>query len=238
MISGSWLVMSQGPQPGQTFMLDRDWLTLGRDPSNEIVIGDPQISRQHARVTRQGKLIVIEDLGSTNGTFVNGMRLTGPHVMANGDVIGLGDAVTLTYYEVGIATEATETVVGRAAAAATSPAATPVPPTYAARPAAHQPAPPPAYAAPPAPPPAYAAPPAPPPTYPATAQPPYMAAFPPSPVAAPPVEEGKRRTGLVVGCVVVAVLVVVAACVVVFVLDYLKLLPPIFYEPLRWLGLV
>jgi predicted component of type VI protein secretion system len=228
MISGSWLVMSQGPQPGQTFMLDRDWLTLGRDPSNEIVIGDPQISRQHARITRQGKLIVIEDLGSTNGTFVNGMRLTGPHVMANGDVIGLGDAVTLTYYEVGIATEATETIVGRAAAAVTPPAATPVPPTYAPRPAAHQPAPPPAYAAPIAPP----------PTYPVTPPPPYLAA-PPFAVAAPPVkEEKKRRTGLAVGCVIVAVLVVVVACVVVFVLDYLRMLPPIFYEPLRWLGLI
>lgn len=220
MISGSWLVMSQGPQPGQTFMLDRDWLTVGRDPSNEIVISDPQVSRQHARITRQGKLVVIEDLGSTNGTFVNGMRLTGPHVMANGDVIGLGDAVTLTYYEVGIATEA-ETVVGRAAAI---PAAPPSP-AYAPRAAVQQAAPP-----------AYAAPAAPSPAYPAT--PPYAAA-PPPPVAAPPVEEEKkRRTGLIVGCVIVAVLIVVVACLTVVVLDYLRLLPPVFYEPLRWLGLI
>lgn len=221
MISGSWLVMSQGPQPGQTFMLDRDWLTVGRDPNNEIVIGDPQVSRQHARITRQGKLVVIEDLGSTNGTFVNGMRLTGPHVMANGDVIGLGDAVTLTYYEVGIAAgEATETVVGRAAAMPTPP------PAYAPRPAVQ----------PPVPPPAQAAPAAPPLTYPTT-PPPYVAA-PPPPVAVLPNEEKKRKTGLIVGCVVVAVLVVVMACIAIWVLDYLRLLPPIFYEPLRWLGLI
>jgi hypothetical protein len=107
MTEGAWLVMSQGPQPGQTFMLDRDWITVGRDPTNEIVINDPQVSRQHSRITRQGKTTVIEDLGSTNGTFANGMRLTGPHVLATGDVIGLGDGVKLTYYEVGIAADVT-----------------------------------------------------------------------------------------------------------------------------------
>lgn len=213
MISGSWLVMSQGPQPGQTFMLDRDWLTVGRDPSNEIVISDPQVSRQHARITRQGKLVVIEDLGSTNGTFVNGMRLTGPHVMANGDVIGLGDAVTLTYYEVGIAAgETTETVVGRAAAM-------PMPPPAYAPHAMVQPPVPPAHAAS------------------AIPSPPYVAAPPPPgiPLAA---EEKKRRTGLIVGCAIVALLIVVVACLTIVALDYLKMLPPVFYEPLRWLGLI
>jgi len=180
------LVMSQGPRPGQTFPLDRDSISLGRDPGNDIVISDPQVSRQHARITRQGSLMVIEDLGSTNGTFVNGVRLTGPHTLVSGDVIGLGDAVTLTYYGVGVAV--TETVVG-------PPAAVPRAPSY-----------------------------APPPAYP-TAPPP----------AAPPVEERKGKTWLWLGCGCL-VLLVIAACVGVFVLDYLRLLPPIFYEPLRWLG--
>ncbi len=116
------LVMSQGPQPGQTFPLDKDSLTLGRDPGNDIVINDPQVSRQHARITRQGGLMVIEDLGSTNGTFVNGMRLTGPHTLVSGDVIGLGDAVTLTYHGASVAV--TRTIVGQ-------PAAAPPPPSYA-----------------------------------------------------------------------------------------------------------
>ena len=148
MNGSSWLVMSQGPQPGQSFMVDRDWLTLRRDPSNDIEINDPQVSRQHTRITRQGKMTVVEDLGSTNGTFVNGVRLTGPHVLANGDVVGLGDAVTLTYYEEGPEADAAETLVGRKAAA-------PPPPSYEVPPQARQP--PPSRAAVPPPPPTYAA---------------------------------------------------------------------------------
>jgi hypothetical protein len=101
MISGLQLVMSQGPQPGQAFALDRDTLTLGRDPSNAIAINEPQVSRHHARITQQGNVIVVEDLGSTNGTYVNGMRLTGPRALTPGDVISLGEAVTLTFYSAG-----------------------------------------------------------------------------------------------------------------------------------------
>jgi len=191
------LVMSQGPEPGRTFPLDKDFIRLGRDPGSDIVISDPQISRQHARITRQGDLMMIEDLGSTNGTFVNGMRLTGPHALSSGDVIGLGDAVTLAYYGMDVA--ATRTLVGRPTVVAPPPAYTPPPPTP-------QPPPPPVYAA-----------------------------VPPPPPVAPPVEEEKSRTWLWVGCGCL-VLLVIAACVGVFVLDYLGLLPPIFYEPLRWLG--
>jgi predicted component of type VI protein secretion system len=198
MVSNPRLIVSQGPQPGQTYPLEQDSLTLGRDPHNDIVITDPQVSRQHARILRQGDLMVIEDAGSTNGTFVNGMRLTGPHALANGDVIGLGDAVTLVYYGEGPAM--TEPLAGQ--------------PTAAMEPLSYAP-PPPVYAAPPP-----------------TAA--YAAA--PAPVAQP-LEEKKSRTGLWIGCGCLAVLVI-AACAGVFVLDYLQLLPPIFYEPLRWLGLI
>lgn len=145
MTDGFRLVMSQGPQPGQMFHLEKDSTSLGRDPGSDIVIDDPQVSRQHARITRQGGLMVVEDLGSTNGTFVNGMRLTGPHTLASGDMIGLGDAVALTYYGAGIAE--IETVVRQ-------PAAAPPSPSYAPSPSAPQPPPPSAYTAAPPPPPA------------------------------------------------------------------------------------
>jgi len=203
MHNNSQLVMSQGPQPGQTFTLDQDLLTVGRDPSSDIVINDPQVSRQHARIMRRGSLVVIEDIGSTNGTFVNGMRLTMPHTLANGDVVGLGDVVTLTYYGVSVVT--TEAIAGR-------PTVSSAPPSY-----GPQPSPPPAHTA--APPPAYTA--APPPA----AQP-----------VEEPAEEKKSRRGLWLGCGCL-VLLVIAACIGVFVLDYAKLLPDIFYQPLFWLGL-
>jgi predicted component of type VI protein secretion system len=139
MSGSSRLVMSRGPQPGQTFVLDQALLILGRDPNSDIVISNPQISRKHARITRQGGRIVLEDLGSTNGTFVNGVRLTEPHTLENGDTIGLGDVATLTYYGTSVA--ATE-VLGD------QPPASSAPPSY--PPSTFEPTP--AYAAPPAPP--------------------------------------------------------------------------------------
>jgi hypothetical protein len=202
MTDGSRLVMREGPQPGQTFMLDQDLLTLGRDPGNEIVISDPQISRQHARITRQGGLTVIEDAESTNGTFVNGLRLAGPHTLTDGDVISLGDAATLSYHSADITM--TEPLGGQ--------------PTVSTAPPSYEP--------PPPPPPSYEPPPTPSPT--------YIPA--PSP-STQPAEETQRRTWLWVGCVLLVLLVIVA-CVGVFVLDYLRLLPDIFYEPLRWLGII
>lgn len=135
MVDGFRLVMTHGPEPGQTFYLDKEAVSVGRDPGNDIVINHPQVSRQHARLVRRGGVIVLEDLGSTNGTFVNGMRLTAPHTLASGDTIGLGDAVTLTFY--GLAAGIGETLVGRPSPAPPQPpqAYTPPPPAMpAARP--------------------------------------------------------------------------------------------------------
>jgi len=210
-MDSSRLVMSQGPQPGKTFVLDRDALTIGRDPGNDIVIAEPQVSRQHTRITRQGNFLVLEDLGSTNGTFVNGVRLTAPHTLTNGDVIGMGDTVVLTFYGTGAA--ATDTLIGHppavpSAQPSAQPTATP-PPTPAARPSFSQPG----------------------IVYAETAAPQQP------PVHTPVADKGPQRTWLAVGCAVL-VLLAVMACVGVFILDYLALLPPVFYEPLRWLGFV
>ncbi len=203
MTSNSQLVMTRGPEPGRAFPLDHDTLSLGREPGNDIAINHPQVSRRHAHITRQGGLMVIEDLGSTNGTFANGIKLTGPHTLANGDTIGLGEAVTLTYRAPD--TAATERLVGR-------PVIAPPPPTH----VTPLPDPQPAYAAIPAPPPVHG--------------------ILPPPVA-PQTEEQRSKSWLRigVGCLVI---LVVTACVGVFVLDYFKLLPAIFYEPLRWLGFI
>ena len=90
-------VMRSGPTPGVTFPLEGDQLIIGRDASNSIAINDAEISRKHSRLSFQGGKYVLEDLGSTNGTFVNGQRLAGPVVLKPGDVVSLGEQIVLMY---------------------------------------------------------------------------------------------------------------------------------------------
>lgn len=63
--------------------------TLGRGDV-EIRLDDPFASSRHARITRQGHVVVIEDLGSTNGTYLNEEQLTGPQPLHPGDHIRIG----------------------------------------------------------------------------------------------------------------------------------------------------
>ena len=90
-------VMRSGPTPGVTFPLEGDQLIIGRDLSNGVAINDAEISRKHSRLSFQGGKYVLEDLGSTNGTFVNGQRLAGPVVLKPGDVVSLGEQIVLMY---------------------------------------------------------------------------------------------------------------------------------------------
>ena len=78
------LIMRTGPNPGKSFELTKNELYIGRDINNDIVINDSEISRKHARLILQAGGYVLEDLGSTNGSFVNGQRLMGPHVLRPG----------------------------------------------------------------------------------------------------------------------------------------------------------
>lgn len=91
------LVMRSGPTPGATFSLEGDQLIIGRDSSSGVAINDAEISRKHARLTFQGGKYVLEDLGSTNGTFVNGQRLASPVVLKPGDVVSFGEQIVLMY---------------------------------------------------------------------------------------------------------------------------------------------
>lgn len=96
------LVMHSGPTPGKTFALEGDVLTIGRESSNQIAINDAEISRKHSQLVLQGGKYVLTDLGSTNGTFVNGQRLTGQHVLQPGEVISLGEQISLLFETVTI----------------------------------------------------------------------------------------------------------------------------------------
>jgi len=91
------LVVRRGPQPNQQFLLTRETVTIGRDITNDIVINDPEISRHHSRLIRTPTGYMLEDLRSTNGTFVNRQRISAPTQLSNGDTIGLGETVTLAF---------------------------------------------------------------------------------------------------------------------------------------------
>jgi hypothetical protein len=68
-----------------------DGATLGRGDV-EIQLDDPFASSRHARISRAGHVVVIEDLGSTNGTYLNDDPLTGPQPLRDGDRIRIGDS--------------------------------------------------------------------------------------------------------------------------------------------------
>jgi predicted component of type VI protein secretion system len=98
MATGSFqMVMRSGPTPGKVFPLEKNEIYVGRDVNNDVVISDSEVSRKHARITLQAGGHVLEDLGSTNGTFVNGQRLMGPHLLRQGELIMLGENVSLTF---------------------------------------------------------------------------------------------------------------------------------------------
>jgi hypothetical protein len=90
-------VMRQGPTPGLVIDLSKSELTIGRDLGNDVVINDVEVSRRHVQLQLLGGRYRMEDLGSTNGTFVNGQRLMAPYTLVPGDQVSLGENVSLIY---------------------------------------------------------------------------------------------------------------------------------------------
>lgn len=75
-----------------------DVTTIGRAVENDIVITSRRVSREHARLRREGWRIILEDLGSTNGTFLNDERALNPVELRDDDRIGIGD-VTFVFHD-------------------------------------------------------------------------------------------------------------------------------------------
>ena len=86
------LEIVEGPGAGHALQLDQP-LVVGRDPAADLPLEDTQASRHHARLTPTGRGAVVEDLGSTNGTYVNGNEVHGQAPVSPGDDLIVGVTV-------------------------------------------------------------------------------------------------------------------------------------------------
>ncbi len=127
------LIMQKGPTLGKKFELGDTEHYLGRDENNTIVVNDVELSRRHCHFTYVDGGYELEDIGSTNGTFVNEKRISGKYRLNLGDIIRLGDNVSLIFELFGSDPNATvlarnETPPrGQAVTPPTPPAAKPTP---------------------------------------------------------------------------------------------------------------
>jgi phosphoserine phosphatase RsbU/P len=90
------LQVVSGPLAGRVFKIDRDVMIIGRNPDCDLVLEPKSVSRRHAALVNRSGEYVLKDIGSTRGTYVNGLRLTEPVVLKNGSVVQVGE-IHLTF---------------------------------------------------------------------------------------------------------------------------------------------
>ena len=95
------LVLQRGTEAGLTWPLERSTLTIGRSADCDIVLDDRQVSRMHARIQWVKDHYEIEDLGSKNGTHLNGRGLFGPQPLTDGDEIQIALRYKLAFVDAG-----------------------------------------------------------------------------------------------------------------------------------------
>jgi diguanylate cyclase (GGDEF)-like protein len=84
------LVQYSGTDLGKRYQLDQPELTVGRNPSNPIVVHEASVSRQHVKLMVRDQTVEVEDLASANGTFINETRIDARTVLKDGDMLRLG----------------------------------------------------------------------------------------------------------------------------------------------------
>lgn len=94
---GPSLVIRTGGRAGDSFRLDGERFTIGRDTDSDIFLDDVTVSRNHAVIVRRANALHIDDLGSLNGTYVNRRRIES-HPLADGDELQIGK-YKLSYLE-------------------------------------------------------------------------------------------------------------------------------------------
>jgi ABC-type multidrug transport system ATPase subunit/ABC-type polysaccharide/polyol phosphate export permease len=82
--------LALGSQPYTALEVAGQATVVGRAKTCDVVLDDPRVSRRHARLVRDGERTTIEDLHTSNGTFVNGQRITAPQVLRPGDLVAIG----------------------------------------------------------------------------------------------------------------------------------------------------
>ena len=87
------LVVTEGPLRGTTLPLGSSAVLVGRAPSCTLVLDDDYSSSRHARIFPQGDQWFVEDLGSTNGTFVGEQRVEGPTPVPTGTAVRIGQSI-------------------------------------------------------------------------------------------------------------------------------------------------
>jgi pSer/pThr/pTyr-binding forkhead associated (FHA) protein len=95
------LMVREGSSPRRQWTLQGAAIVIGRGEDCHVIIEDRQASRHHARITQTQDGYVLEDLGSKNGTFLNGQSLTVPAVLKDGDEIGIAFAARLSFVDAG-----------------------------------------------------------------------------------------------------------------------------------------
>jgi serine phosphatase RsbU (regulator of sigma subunit) len=95
-VLGHYLVVLEGAEPGRRLEVSEVPVTIGRDPQQTLSLADAELSRRHARISLVNDEAVVEDLRSTNGTFVDGKRITGAWTLKQGHLLRVGSQ-TLRY---------------------------------------------------------------------------------------------------------------------------------------------
>jgi pSer/pThr/pTyr-binding forkhead associated (FHA) protein len=89
------LIVQRENAPDEEIRWEQSVLTIGRDPTNSLVIDDKRVSRRHARFEQDEAGFYIRDLDSTNGTYLNQQRISGAQLLRNNDEVWVGDRVII-----------------------------------------------------------------------------------------------------------------------------------------------